>query len=53
MRLNASLVSPGESPREADGPVRVAETPEATDQRDPGVGRRSVEAGRQVQAVAD
>jgi hypothetical protein len=53
MRLNASLVSPGEPRREADGCVRVAETPKAAEQRDPGVGRRSVEAGRQVQAVAD
>jgi phage shock protein A len=35
------------------GPVGVAEAPEAADQRDPGAGRRTVEAGRLVQAVAD
>jgi phage shock protein A len=39
--------------RGADGLVRVVEAPEAAGQRDPGAGRRSVEAGRQVQAVAD
>src|SRR5215470_12665507 len=53
MRLNASPVAPMEPRREADGPVRVAEVPEAAGQRGPGADRRSVEAGRQVQAVAD
>jgi phage shock protein A len=52
--LDPGTASPEREPGGgADGPVRVVEPPEAAGQRDPGAGRRSVEAGRQVQAVAD
>ena len=53
MTLNASPVSlPGSRGAKLMVPS-ASRGPEAADQRGPGAGRRSVEAGRLVQAVAD